>query len=65
MTNTQLWLATGIPTLAVLIGILLNQFALSDIRARLLGIEGDLQRFYQLIGEHGGKRELLEKKLNS
>lgn len=64
MTNTQLWIATGIPTLAVLIGILLNQTALSEIRSRLNTIESDLRRFYQLLGEHTGQIDILRKHAN-
>jgi len=80
MTNTQLWLAIGVPSFLILVGILLNQSAISSLRAeilsrfagveahftgienRLIVIEGDLRRFYQLIGEHSGKIESLERK---
>ena len=66
MTDTQLWLAIGIPTVTVLMGILLNVTGLnrveSRIETRLLAIEGDLRRFYQIHGEHSAKIENLEKK---
>jgi hypothetical protein len=66
MTDTQLWLAIGIPTVTVLMGILLNVTGLnrveSRIETRLLAIEGDLRRFYQILGEHSAKIENLEKK---
>jgi hypothetical protein len=66
MTETQLWLAIGIPTVTVLMGILLNVTGLnrveSRIETRLLAIEGDLRRFYQILGEHSAKIENLEKK---
>ena len=66
MTEAQLWLAIGIPTVTVLMGILLNVTGLnrveSRIETRLLAIEGDLRRFYQILGEHSAKIENLEKK---
>jgi hypothetical protein len=62
MTNTQLFFTIGIPSVLVLVGILLNQLGQGRVETRLLSIEGDLRRFYQLIGEHGGKIEILEKK---
>ena len=63
MTNIQLWLAIGIPTVAVLIGILLNQVSFSRIEGRLTVIEADLRRFFQILGEHGKSIEITEKKL--
>jgi hypothetical protein len=62
MTGTQLWVAIGIPTVTVLVGILLNQLGSSRIESRLQAIEGDLRRFYQLLGEHSAKIENLERK---
>jgi hypothetical protein len=53
MTDTQLWLA------------MVNQLGQSRVETRLLNIEGDQRRFYQLIGEHGGKIEMIEKKVSS
>jgi len=50
MTDSQLWMAIGIPTVTVLLGILLNQLGSSRIESRLQVIEGDLRRFYQLLG---------------
>jgi hypothetical protein len=62
MTNEQLWLAIGIPTVTVLIGILLNQLGLNRMENRLQVIEGDLRRFWQILGEHSAKIENLERK---
>lgn len=61
MTDVQLWLAVGVPSFLVLVGILLNQLGQSRVETRLLNIEGDLRRFYPLIGEHSGKIEMIEK----
>lgn len=62
MTDTQLWIAVGIPTVTVLLGILLNSLGVSRVESRLQVIEGDLRRFYQMLGEHTAKIENLEKK---
>jgi hypothetical protein len=65
MTDTQLYLAIGIPTLLIfvttLLGILLNQSAITRVENRLTVIEGDLRRFYQILGEHSAKIDNLEK----
>ena len=55
MTNTQLWIATVIPTFTVLAGILLNFTAIGRVENRLSSIEADLRRFYQILGEHSAK----------
>ncbi|HUH62091.1 MAG TPA: hypothetical protein VLZ50_03790 [Terracidiphilus sp.] len=62
MTDTQLWIAVGIPTVTVLVGILLNALGVSRVENRLQVIEGDLRRFYQMLGEHSAKIDNLEKK---
>lgn len=62
MTDTQLWLAVGIPTVVVLVGILLNQLGIGRVETRLNIIEGDLRRFFQIMGEHSAKIDNLEKK---
>jgi len=62
MSDTQLWIAVGIPTVTVLVGILLNALGVGRVESRLQVIEGDLRRFYQMLGEHSAKIENLEKK---
>jgi hypothetical protein len=62
MSDTQLWIAVGIPTVTVLVGILLNALGVSRVENRLQVIEGDLRRFYQMLGEHSAKIDNLEKK---
>jgi hypothetical protein len=42
MTNIQLFLSIGIPTLAVLIGFLMNNARLSTIEARIGSVESNL-----------------------
>ena len=71
MTNEQLWLAIGVPTVAVLIGILLNQLGQSRTDAgqnrlenRLQVIEGDLRRFWQILGEHSARLDNVEKAID-
>jgi hypothetical protein len=34
----------------------------SDVNGRMDRMQADLSRFYQILGEHGGKIELLSKK---
>jgi hypothetical protein len=50
MTNLQLYLAVGLPTLLLLIGQLLNWSAVKDVSNRLLTIESDMRQFYRSIG---------------
>jgi hypothetical protein len=68
MTNLQLWLAMGVPSLMVLLGIFLNMNSINALRSemqgrftgiesRLIAIEGDLRRFYEILGEHSGRIE--------
>lgn len=63
MTDTQLWLSIGIPTVAILIGILLNQTGLGRLEGRLNVIESDLRRFYEILGAHGEAIDILKKKI--
>ncbi len=64
MTNAQLWLAIGIPTVTVLVGILLNQLGLNRMENRLQVIEGDLRRFWQILGEHSARLDNIEKSID-
>jgi hypothetical protein len=40
MTETQLYLTIGMPTFAVLVGILVNSVAINTINSRLTSLEG-------------------------
>lgn len=64
MTNLQLALSIGIPTLAVLVTFLYNSARFNSIENRLIVIEGDLRRFYETLGRHDGKIESIENRLN-
>jgi hypothetical protein len=66
-------ITVGIPVLAILFGILFNQRGLDKLEGRVdsrfdrlekrMGtMQADLSRFYQILGEHTGKIELLQKK---
>ncbi len=68
MSNAQMWVAMIMPTIAVLIGILLNHNRIGSVEAslgarishvetRLTSIEGDLRKFYQFVGEHSSSLE--------
>jgi hypothetical protein len=83
MTDTQLWLAIGIPSFMVLLGIFLNMNSIKALRnemesrftgiencftgieARLIAIEGDMRRFYEILGEHSGKIESYNARLTN
>lgn len=90
MTNLQLLLSIGIPTLAILLGFLHNnsrfnslearigslettvssfgarlsavEALISGIQQRLIVIEGDLRRFWEILGAHGEAIETLKKR---
>jgi hypothetical protein len=55
-------ITVGAPVLAILFGILLNQRGLDKLEGRMDRMRSDLSRFFQILGEHGGKIELLSKK---
>jgi hypothetical protein len=62
MSNLQLYLAIGFPTLLLLIGQLLNWSAVKDVSSRLLTIESDLRQFYRSIGKVEGRLDVIEKR---
>lgn len=62
MNNTQLFIAAGLPTLTVLVGILLSQRSSDRLETRLMRIEADLREFYRTLGQHDAKIENLEKR---
>jgi hypothetical protein len=45
MSNMQLYLAIGLPTMLLLIGQLLNWTAVKDVSSRLITIESDMRQF--------------------
>lgn len=76
MTNTQLFLSIGIPTLAVIVSMILNNGRFNAIEARisavearmgaietrLLSIEADLRRFFQELGHTQGRVDSMERR---
>jgi predicted amino acid-binding ACT domain protein len=73
VTNIQLYLAIGIPSLLVLVGIVLNQMTISSLRAdmkdglsglgqRIAVIEADLRQFYRSIWKIEGRLDAIEKR---
>jgi hypothetical protein len=62
MTNTQLFLSIGIPTLAVIISMIFNNGRFNAIESRLVSIEGDLRRFYQELGHTQGRVDSMERR---
>jgi F0F1-type ATP synthase membrane subunit b/b' len=73
VNNVQLYIAVGLPTVLVLVGIFLNQRSferlesglgsrMDRIEARLDRIEADLREFYRTLGQHEVKIENLERR---
>ena len=63
MTNFQLLLSIGIPSVLIVVGFIYNNSRLNtiesnmnigfqDVRTRLNSIEGDLRQFYRDLGRH-------------
>ena len=52
MTNLQLVLTIGIPSLLILVGIFPNNARFNTIETRLTTMEGDLRQFYRDLGRH-------------
>jgi hypothetical protein len=74
MNNVQLYIAVGLPTVMVLVGIFLNQRSfdrlesnlggrMDRLEARLDRIEADLREFYRTLGQHDARLDNLEKRL--
>jgi len=61
MSNLQLYLAIGFPTLLLFIGQLLNWSAVKDVSNRLVTIESDMRQFYRAIGKVEGRLDVIEK----
>jgi uncharacterized coiled-coil protein SlyX len=71
MNNVQFYLAMGLPTFMVLIGIFLNQRSMdrleqrmdrleARIETRLDRIEAYLREFYRTLGQHDARLDNLE-----
>lgn len=65
MTNLQLALSIGIPTFAILLSFLFTNARIGSIEQRLIVIEGDLRRFYEMLGRHDGRIQAIEDRFNS
>jgi hypothetical protein len=73
MNNVQLYIAVGLPTVMVLLGIFLNQRSfdrlesslgsrMDRVEARLDRLEADLREFFRTLGQHEAKIENLERR---
>jgi hypothetical protein len=58
----QFWIAIGVPSFLILIGMWRNDKRFDAVDSRLLVIEADLRRFYQDLGRHEEAIETLKKK---
>jgi len=67
MTNVQLYLAAGLPTLAVLVGILMNEVMLSwlstSLNARMASLEGRIDMLSGKVVELDNRLTRLEERL--
>lgn len=63
MTNVQLLLSISIPTFAVILATIFNNGRFNSIEQRLITIEGDLRRFYEILGRHEGEIQSLRDRL--
>ena len=73
MNNTQLYIALGLPSSMVLVGMFLNQRSfvrlesslgsrMDRLETRLDRIEADLREFYRTLGQHDARLDNLEKR---
>ena len=73
MNNVQLYIALGLPTLTVLVGIFLNQRSIDRLdsslggrmdrlEARMDRIEADLREFYRTLGQHDARLDNMERR---
>lgn len=62
MNNLQLLASIGIPTLAIIIVGIQNNGRFNNIESRLIAIEGDLRRFYEILGRHGEAIDTLKER---
>jgi hypothetical protein len=60
MTDTQLYIAAGLPTVAVLVGILMNMSLFNSLSARLLPLENKVHTKLELAA---GKLAELDNRL--
>ena len=69
----QLYIAVGLPTVMVLVGIFLNQRSFDRLESSLGGrmdrlevrldrIEADLREFYRTLGQHDARLDNMEKR---
>jgi hypothetical protein len=60
VTNQQLYLATGIPSVLVLLNMLQVQFFRSEVATELRAIRSDMTMLTKMYGEHGERIARLE-----
>jgi len=66
MTNLQLLLTIGIPSLLVLANMAIGTWAIKDLRTEILQrldrVDADLRTFYSITGKLEGRLDTLEKR---
>lgn len=63
MTNLQLLLSISIPTFAIVLATIFNNGRFNSLEQRLITIEGDLRRFYEMLGRDQGEIQGLKDRL--
>lgn len=63
MSNLQLLLSISIPTFAVILATIFNNTRFNSVEQRLITIESDLRRFYEVQGRHEGEIQSLRDRL--
>jgi hypothetical protein len=72
MNDVQLYIAIGLPTVTVLVGMYLNQRSfdrlenglggrMDRLETRMDRLEADLREFYRTLGQHDARLDSLEK----
>ncbi len=59
MTNTQLYFAIGLPCLTIIASLIINLFAVFDIKSDIRELRSDMKlltgKVYELMGEKHGQ----------
>lgn len=63
MTNAQLYVAVGLPTIAVIASLVINLFQLSGMRGDMREIRGDLRLITGKVAEMDTRLSVIEERL--
>ncbi|HTV56815.1 MAG TPA: hypothetical protein VMI06_18095 [Terriglobia bacterium] len=63
MTNVQLYIAVGLPTVAVITSLVISLVQISDIRADVREIRNDLKIIVGKLGELDTRMSVIEERI--